>query len=118
MHEFSICQSIVTTVLDEYEKISPAPLKIEKVGIVAGRLHQIIPDSLTFAWEILTKETPAEGSRLEITFQKVECSCNKCGQTGEIEYPVFICRYCGSGDVEVTKGKELLIENMEVKNDE
>jgi len=118
MHEFSICQNIVDIVISEYNKISPKPARLLKVNIRVGRLHQIITESLEMAYEVLTKDTVAENSALVIHFQEIRCLCRQCKWEGSIDYPFFICKQCNTGEITVTSGKELYLENLEVEYDE
>ncbi|MBN2536280.1 MAG: hydrogenase maturation nickel metallochaperone HypA [Spirochaetales bacterium] len=118
MHEFSICTNIVESVIAEYEKIEPGPVRLLKVRVVVGKLHQIVPETLLSAYEVLTKGTIAENSQMEIEFVDVCCQCNKCLWEGEIDYPFFICKECGSGDIALIHGKELYLKNLEVEYDE
>jgi hydrogenase nickel incorporation protein HypA/HybF len=115
MHEFSLCSNIVEIIITEYGKIQPRPARLLKVRLIAGRLHQIVPETLTSAYEVLTKGTIAENSEMEIKIIDVVCSCNKCAWEGAIEYPLFFCKECGSGDIEIIHGKELYLENLEVE---
>lgn len=115
MHEFSICTNIVNAVLTEYEKIQPEPVRLLTVRLIVGKLHQIIPETLKSAYEVLTKGTIVENSSIEIQFIDVYCQCNKCRWEGNIDYPLFICKKCGSGDITLLHGKELYLENLEVE---
>ena len=115
MHEFSICQGIVEAVLDEFAKLDPRPVCVKKVRVVAGRLHQLVPDYLEAAYEVLVKDTEAEGSTLELKFLPVRARCAACTWEGEIQPPVFQCPECEGFDLEVTNGRELYLEQMEVE---
>jgi hydrogenase nickel incorporation protein HypA/HybF len=115
MHEFSICTDIVDTVIAEYEKIRPTPIRLLTIRLVVGKLHQIVPETLKTAYEVLTKGTIAEHSQMEIQFIDVCCKCNKCTWEGTIDFPFFFCKKCGSGDITLIRGKELYLENLEVE---
>jgi hydrogenase nickel incorporation protein HypA/HybF len=118
MHEFSICSDIVNAILSEYKKISPRPKRLISVQIVVGKLHQIVPESLQMAYEILTKDTVAANSNLNIVFVPVVCRCSECLHEDEIEYPFFLCKHCSSSNLITVKGKELYLKNLEVEYDE
>ena len=49
MHEVSICQSLVNVVLDELTQRSITPGRLKRVRVVAGQMHQLVPDALPFA---------------------------------------------------------------------
>jgi hydrogenase nickel incorporation protein HypA/HybF len=118
MHEFSICQEIVTSVLAEMEKVG-APCRLIKTTVLAGKLRQIVPEYLTFAYETLTKDTVAEGSTLEVEVVPIIIHCQQCGWSGEVEGEYFFyCVACKSNKVEVKSGKELYLKSLEVEKDE
>jgi len=115
MHEFSICTQIVDAAIDEYDRLSPAPQRLSKVRVVVGRMHQIVPEHLIFAYEVLTRGTAAEGSEIELVPVPVAASCPSCGWCGTLELPVFRCGDCGAREIEVQGGKELYLEHIEVE---
>lgn len=118
MHEFSICQEIVETVLTELKKQVPAPKKLLKTRIVAGKLRQIVPEYMQFAYNNLTMGTIAEGSELEVRVQPIIGECKHCFWRGELPVDEIFCKKCGSFDINMEKGKELYIESMEIEYDE
>jgi hydrogenase nickel incorporation protein HypA/HybF len=115
MHEFSLCRGIVGAVLQELEGLDPPALRLVRVRLEVGRLHQIIPDYLQSAWGILTRETAAEGGEMELVVVPIGGGCRDCGWAGEIEPPIFLCPACGSAEVEVSGGDELRLTGMEVE---
>jgi hydrogenase nickel incorporation protein HypA/HybF len=114
MHEFSLCEGIVESVAMELAKIEQKPIRLLATRIVVGELHQIVSDTLVFAYEVLTRDTHMAGSVLEITISPITCKCNECAWEGSIEQPLFRCGKCGAGNVEILKGKELFIDSLEV----
>ena len=114
MHEFSFCDIIVKTAVEEFQK-AEAGGKLKTVRVAIGRLHQVVFDSMVFAYEVLAKDTPAEGSVLEIRELPVTVKCSACGWSGVIQPPLFACGQCGQGRVEVTGGKELYLEALEIE---
>lgn len=117
MHEFSIGQSLVETVLSEWKRADPTPRRLIRVTVVVGALRQIVPEYLAFAYEEFSKGTIAEGSTLETRCAPVKYACAACGWRGERNDEIFRCERCGSTDVEVTGGTELYLEGMEVVDD-
>jgi len=108
----------VEAVLEEYRALSPSPCRLSRVRVVAGKLHQIVPDYLTFAYELLTKGTPVEGSVMDLEFIPVRGMCRACPWEGEVELPVFRCGRCGGFEVDVISGRELFLDRLEVEQDE
>ena len=115
MHEFSICQTIIQDVLDELKKIQPKPARLTKVRIVVGKSHQMVQDNLLLAYDVLSKDTPAEGSSLEIKLVPIIGRCKSCGWNGEIQNSMYVCGACGMSDIDVIEGKELYLDSMEIE---
>ena len=86
--------------------------------VVVGRLHQIVPEYLTNAFELLTRETAAQGAAMELVFAPVRGRCGACGREGEITPPIFRCVTCRSTDLEICGGKELYLDRLEVEWDD
>lgn len=118
MHEFSICQGLVKAILSELEKLDPSNPKLLKASVVIGRLRQIVPETLQFAYETLIKETVIAGSKLEIINAPILAKCLGCSWKGEIRENNFRCGKCGSGEIELSGGMELYLNNLTVKKNE
>ncbi len=116
MHEFSICQTLVTAVLQELGRVKGKKIRLIKARVAAGQYHRIVPASLKFAYKILTKGTQAEGSSLLIKTVPIKLKCNKCGWTGTTRDICFVCRKCGGVDLEVIGGKDICLESIEVES--
>lgn len=117
MHELSICETLVKAAQAELKKLPPGA-RLKTVRVAAGKLHQIVPENMTFAYEALTQGTPLAGSVLTITPLPISARCRACGWSGAIQDLVFTCGACGAGDLEITGGRELYLENLEVEEDD
>jgi len=117
MHEFGIGEELAKAVLAELDRL-PAPKRLLGARVVIGVLRQVIPDHLTFAYEIFLKDTPAAGSTLEIAPVPVVVVCEQCGWQGEIEEMIFLCGACGSTQLRMVTGMELYLDRLEVEYDE
>jgi hydrogenase nickel incorporation protein HypA/HybF len=113
MHELSIASAVVNTAL-EHSGGRPVSL----VAVRAGRLRQVVPESLRFYFEIVARDTRLEGARLELTEVPVRLHCEACKAEWEPDWPLFRCAQCGSADVRVLSGEELLVDYIEVEEQE
>jgi hydrogenase nickel incorporation protein HypA/HybF len=121
MHEVSVMSGIINAVLTELAKHDVE--KVEEVLLVVGELTYLGKDQLSFAYEIMTRDTALDGSTLTFEDEKAEVSCGACGFQGPAEYyvdesfhsniPKLSCPKCGSG-VKVTKGKSCRISSIKV----
>ena len=110
MHEFSVASAVVDTAVRHADG-----RRVIVVSLRCGRLRQVVPESLQFAFGILTRETLCEGARLDLEVVPARLSCAACPGEWEIELPVFRCPGCGGADVEVLSGEELEVESIEVE---
>ena len=116
MHEMGIAQQLVKIALDSI----PKDLKNPKVGIInlkIGKLASVVEHSLTFCFEIITKDTPLENARLEIDSVPVRARCKSCDGLWEVTGPSFQCPFCKEGDVEMISGREIEIISLEIEED-
>ncbi len=113
MHEMGIALQI----LEIAQASIPGDLsraRVERVNLRIGRLTAVVPDSLRFCFEIAARETPLAGAELAIEEVPVTARCGGCGERWTIGEPVFLCRSCGGGDLEILSGRELDIVSIEV----
>ncbi len=113
MHELSIAAAVVNTAVKH-----AGGRPVTMVSMRAGRLRQVVPDSLQFYWEIVARDTICEGARLELTEVAVALRCHDCQHDWEPGSPVFLCPRCGSAVVAVTAGEELDVDYIEVEEQE
>ena len=64
MHELSIAQSIVKIVLQHSQRGDLQTVKSVKLNV--GDLTGIVPESLVFCFELASRGTAAQGSKLKI----------------------------------------------------
>jgi hydrogenase nickel incorporation protein HypA/HybF len=114
MHELSLSGAIVNTV----EKHA-AGRPVSVVSLRIGALRQVVPDTLDFYFEFVSKGTVCERARLEQELIPARLRCGACEREWEIELPVFMCPDCGSaGRVEVASGNEFEVESIVVEEAE
>ena len=116
MHEMGIALQII----DIATASIPADLTgvpVLKVNIRIGKLSAVVPKSLTFCFNIATKDTPLEGAMLAIEEVPVEAACTDCGHRWTIKNASFICPVCESGAVDILSGRELDITSIELAED-
>jgi hydrogenase nickel incorporation protein HypA/HybF len=110
MHELSIADAVLQ-VVDRHA----AGRRVAVVELRVGHLRQVVPDALTFAWELVTEGSCAEGAELLIEQVPATVECRSCGLGTTLEAFPAQCPACGSLDVEVTGGEELLVDSLELE---
>lgn len=113
MHEASICKSLLAMMLQEKEAKSYS--KIYSVTVETGAFQLVVPESLDFAFQALTKDTEFENTKLIQKVIPAKAVCKDCGleQTRNSLYSE--CKNCGSFKFELLSGMELQISKMEVE---
>ncbi len=117
MHEMGIALQIVEIATASL----PADLgqaRVTKVNLKIGKLAAVVPGSLRFCFDVAVKETPLAGADLIIEEIPVVAKCKDCHAQWAIDEPVFICKTCQSGSLEILSGRELDIESIEVVEEE
>jgi hydrogenase nickel incorporation protein HypA/HybF len=112
MHELSIAQAVVD-VATRHAK----GRRVLKVEVRVGHLRQVVPDSLDFAFALLTPGTALDGCALEITHVPAAGRCRSCGAHSALEDFPLRCGRCEGLDMEVTAGEELLVDALELEEE-
>jgi hydrogenase nickel incorporation protein HypA/HybF len=112
MHELALAESIVRIVTEHAGRG-----RVTKVNVQVGRLRQVVPASLHFAFEVAAHGTSAEGATLEIEDTGLTILCVECEtESSAYDFPLR-CWFCQSRAVEIVAGDELLVESIEVEED-
>jgi hydrogenase nickel incorporation protein HypA/HybF len=109
MHELALANAIVHIAERHAEG-----RKVTAVAVRAGALRQVVPSALSFAFEAVAQGTAVEGAALELEEVRVVVGCRACGTESEVDGFPLVCPACGSPDVDVVRGEELLVESVEL----
>ncbi len=122
MHEMSITQAMLDMAL-EYAKGQ----RITDIYLRVGRMSLIVPESVEFYFEYLSKGTLAEGATLHFETVPLELTCLDCGRQADLndctdEPPRAImlqalaqgCQ-CGSKNLRLTGGMGFDMVSLEVE---
>jgi hydrogenase nickel incorporation protein HypA/HybF len=119
VHEMTITASLVEAVTDLAKQ--QGAKRVIEVHLRVGKLRALSIDQVKFSYEILTKGTLLDGSKLivEETPGKVRCSVCKYGEEfdpqGDLAYhfglPPLVCPNCGNM-LEVEGGDECVITKV------
>lgn len=112
MHELAITESILEITLRHAQPTQAK--RVTDIYLVIGKLASIVDDSVQFYWNMIAKDTAAEGATLHFRRTPAELLCQDCGhryQTGEND---FACPQCGGVHVRVVSGEEFYVEAIEV----
>jgi hydrogenase nickel incorporation protein HypA/HybF len=111
VHELSIAQSLMEIVLEEGRRHRLGRVKLIRLQV--GELAAVVPESLEFCFEMVSKDTIAEGAVLDIESVPVVANCSQCRMAFEVENHVFLCPQCGEPTFELVSGRELSVVSIE-----
>ena len=113
MHEMGLAVQILGIVA---QSLPPdGEHRVQSINLRVGKLNSVVPESLRMCWEAVVLGGPAEGSKLVLTEVGVTVECCQCDELSDIERPPFQCSACGSGEVEMVTGSELVVESIVVE---
>ena len=112
MHEVGVIQGALDLAIAEAGRHGAH--HIHRITLRVGRLAGVEPEALSFAFEVVTAGTMAEGARLEIEAVPVVCHCPDCWDEFRPADFVFACPRCGGLSLEVRHGDELELATLEV----
>ncbi len=123
MHELSMADAIVKTVLDVAEKNQAE--EILEVTIEVGKLTMLNPEQLKFLLGVLGENTLLEGAKVIIEEIPVEIKCLSCNYTGTTDpddsdhYLMIVkCPECDERNLEIVAGRECNVKNIRIEKPE
>ncbi|MGB9837805.1 hydrogenase maturation nickel metallochaperone HypA [Methanothermobacter sp.] len=122
MHELSMADAIVRTVIDAAEKNDA--VEVLEVTVEIGQLTLLNPEQIIFMLEVLSEGTILEGANfnLEVVPAEIECECGYEGvvEADELDHlaPVISCPECGGHEFQVRAGRECNVKNIKIEKKE
>lgn len=113
MHELAVTQSLFDIVLQHATEAGAK--KVKSVNLVIGEMTGVVADSVQFYLELLGKDTIAEGMKANITMAPPRAKCRNCGEEFTVKEMAWQCPACRNTGLEITGGKELFVESIEVE---
>jgi hydrogenase nickel incorporation protein HypA/HybF len=109
VHELSISYAIAEVVLRH-----AGDRTVRSVQVRVGALRQIVPDSLTLCWSIVSRPPQLQGSQLNIEHVPGRIECSQCGVLSTLTDFSLSCPACGNGFIRVVSGDEFLVDSIDV----
>jgi len=115
MHELPVTESILNIVIKHALKANVK--KVVSISLKIGEMSDLEDEWIQKYFDYLSKDTIAEGAKLNIEKVPVKFRCNACSEV----YPVkirqagtFECPACNSLEATMVSGREYHIKDMEV----
>jgi hydrogenase nickel incorporation protein HypA/HybF len=112
MHELSITESILEIALRHAQ--GSQARRVINLYLVIGQLSSVVDDSVQFYWDIISKDTAAEGAILHFKRLPALLACLDCGREYSPEGDLT-CPACHSARVRVKAGDEFRLEAIDVE---
>lgn len=109
MHELAITESIV-----EICEQNAGGRPVRSVTLELGTLSGVVPEAVEFCFEACTDGTLLAGARLVIERIAASGRCHGCGTEFSLTAYYDPCPACGGFAVEIVRGKELRVRELEV----
>jgi hydrogenase nickel incorporation protein HypA/HybF len=113
VHELSLASAVVATA-----ERHAGGKQVTLVSLRIGRLRQVVPESLALCFRIVAEGSRCEGATLAYELVPARLSCQGCDGDFELESPPFVCPVCGSAEVAVVGGEELLVDSIVIEEKE
>lgn len=113
MHEMSLCEGVLQVLQTEAQK--QGFKKVLTVWLEIGQLSTVEIDAMRFSFDVVMRNSLAEGANLEIIDVPGKAWCMQCGDTVNVKKRFDECPDCGSYQLQVTAGDEMKIKELEVE---
>lgn len=112
MHEMSICEGL-RDVIEEQARAHKVE-RVTRVRLEIGRFASIEPEALHFAFDVVMRNSVAEGAELIVIDLPGRALCYDCMEEKTIEHRLDPCPSCGGGKMMPQGGDEMRIKDLEV----
>ncbi len=113
MHELSLCEGILQVLEDQASEQDYA--RVKTVWLEIGALAAVEVEAMRFSFDLVCRDSLAEGCRLEILPLPGTAWCMQCADSVEIAARYDPCPRCGGHQLQVTGGDEMRIKELEVE---
>jgi hydrogenase nickel incorporation protein HypA/HybF len=111
MHELSFAIDLLAAV---EQNLGLGEARIVKVIVSVGSAAGIVPESLRFAFAVISAGTRADGAELLVTSTAARSRCVDCDTVFEFEGMIGRCLRCGRLGGKMLSGDEVVLQAIEV----
>lgn len=105
MHEMSYCEGVLEAV-----ERRAAGRPVARVGVRIGAVHRVVAGAFAQSFAMAAAGGPAAGAATELVVVPVHGHCMDCRSDFDSPDPSPACPSCGSLDVAVEGGDEVVLE--------
>jgi hydrogenase nickel incorporation protein HypA/HybF len=113
MHELPVAQSILEIALKHAAQAGAQ--RISNLYIVMGELSSMVDDSIQFYWDMIARDSIAEGAVLHFRRVPAELQCMTCFEKYHPVDGQLVCPQCGGVGARILAGEEFSLEAIDVE---
>jgi len=110
MHELGLAEDILRKIKEEAKKNNLPKVAYAKIKI--GETLVSDKPELEQLFSMISTGTLAEGTKLDIILSPLKAVCGSCKKEFNPKVIRFDCPNCGSGNIKIVSGNELIIEEL------
>jgi len=111
MHEISIIENIMKVITENAE--ANQLRSISRISLKIGKMRQVVPEMLNFAFETVAQDTVAEKAALDVEYIQILMKCKDCGKEFSVENKTYLCPHCDSRALDLLTGQEMYLDSIE-----
>lgn len=113
MHELTITQNILALALEHAQRAGAA--RITHINLSVGEISGIVDESVQFYFDLLSRDTPAEGAKLRFTKLPAVFRCRACSAEFPLRGGDWTCPVCQATGGQVISGRQFFMDSIEVE---
>ena len=110
MHEYVLAQNILNKILERAKERGLKQISYARVSVGETLLHD--KTELEELFIQVSKGTLAHGINLDINITPLKAVCDDCGKEFDAKIKRFDCSKCGSRNIQIVQGNDLVIEEL------
>lgn len=112
MHELSLCERLLDLLQEESQR--HAFRRVTRIRLAVGRFACVDPDALRFAFDVVRRDTLADGAAVDIVQPPGLVWCDDCACEREVPSRLAPCPTCGGQRLSPRGGDDLTLVELEV----
>jgi hydrogenase nickel incorporation protein HypA/HybF len=113
MHEMSLAEGVLQLIEDAARQQGFS--RVTAVWLEIGQLSGVEVEAMRFCFDAVTRDSVADGARLEIVETPGSGWCMVCAKTVPMREVFGECPECGSHQMQVGAGTEMRVKELEVE---
>lgn len=113
MHELSLMEGVLGIIQEA--QAQHGFRKAIRIVLEVGELAGVETEALDFCWDIVSKDSPAEGAVLEIVNVPGAAWCGECAGEVPVHSRIDLCPGCGGIPVRILRGLDFQVKTLDIE---